>query len=135
MKENHSKDKIMKFEVGKSYKDRAGREAQIFLLDNGDSMMIGAILQPFGSWSPYMWNRNGMCLTDTETNSDLVGEWEEPKIPKMLAYAIRMTGTRLGYMLSSSLYDSEDSARKALEGMFVSWPAIPNKDGMYEVPG
>lgn len=65
----------------------------------------------------------------------LADDWElyeEPKKPRLLAHAIRKQCGM--YSLSMNMYDSEDSARKVLLGTFHSWPAVPNKDGYFEVP-
>ncbi len=120
----------MKFEAGKFYRTETGSKAQIFIMNSGNKKMIGAIKCADG-WLEMKWNEDGSYQFGTQF--DLVGEWEEPKPPKLLAPAIRKTGTGEGYVLSTSLYDSEESARKTLQGMFISWPAIP-KDGFYEVP-
>ena len=39
-----------------------------------------------------------------------------------------------GIFISNHLFRSEKDAREHLEYAFVSWPAILNKDGFYEVP-
>jgi hypothetical protein len=64
----------------------------------------------------------------------LTDDWEvepEPKKPKLLAPALL---SDIGHVeMSCYLYASEQEARDTLGDSFISWPAIPNKDGMYEV--
>ena len=57
---------------------------------------------------------------------------EPPKKPRLMAHAIKKQCGM--YSLSTSVYDSEDSARKVLLGTFHSWPAVANAEGYYEVP-
>lgn len=64
----------MKFELGKFYKTRDGRKAQIFMLDNGKGLMIGAVLID-GNWLARVWNNSGSSTL--EFDRDLVGEWRE----------------------------------------------------------
>lgn len=58
---------------------------------------------------------------------------EEPKPPKLLAHAMcaNMSGTEY---LSASIFESEGEAKRHCVSAFKYWPAIPNKDGFYEVP-
>jgi len=54
-----------------------------------------------------------------------------PTGPKLMAPAlINICG---GIGVSGKLYSSEKEAREELHGMVVAWPAVPNKDGYYEV--
>jgi len=119
----------MKFEIGKFYKTRDGRKAQIFMLDNGAGYMLGAVNKD-GVWRYNTWDRNGLWAC-SEHLLDLISEWEEPKKPKLMAHAIRKQCGM--YSLSTNMYDSEKAARDILLGTFHSWPAVPNADGMYEV--
>jgi hypothetical protein len=65
-------------------------------------------------------------------------EKPEPKPPKLMAPALcrRLGSKRL--FVTEELYASKEEAReRAMEWAdlsFISWPAVPNKDGMYEVP-
>ncbi len=67
----------MTYEVGKVYKTRDGRKAQIFMLDNGNGMMLGCV-HTCETWSPCMWRSEGDCLADEITRSDLMSEWHDP---------------------------------------------------------
>ena len=67
----------MGYEVGKFYKTRDGRKAQIFMLDNGNGMMLGCV-HMCETWSLCMWRSEGDCLADEITRSDLMSEWRDP---------------------------------------------------------
>ena len=58
--------------------------------------------------------------------------YEEPKPKKLLAPAILKTNEGSFYV-GGGLYSSEKEARGKAWGEVHSWPAIPNKDGFYEV--
>ncbi len=62
----------------------------------------------------------------------LVGQMPEPKKPRLMAPAMMLVCRQVS--VSSTLFSSEKEARDTLRDIFLSWPAIPNKDGMYEVP-
>lgn len=65
----------LEFSVGKMYKTRDGRKAQIFMLDNGMRHMIGAILEN-GVWMHSLWFTTGMWSRNNYMyDSDLVSEW------------------------------------------------------------
>lgn len=65
----------MKFEVGKFYKTRDGIKAQIFMLDNGEGLMMGAVfIGPH--WLSKNWRSSGAATYDCDL--DLVSEWREP---------------------------------------------------------
>ncbi len=55
----------------------------------------------------------------------------EPK-KKLFAPAV-VTNHEGIYYLSAYFYESEQQAKDTLWANFVQWPAIPNKDGFYEV--
>ena len=57
--------------------------------------------------------------------------WEEEKQKKLLAPVLLRSdkSIRLSYYLFSSI----EEAKEYYKGHFISWPAIPNKDGYYEV--
>jgi hypothetical protein len=83
-------------------------------------------------WNRWMnKNSNDIKLEVFELLKD---DWEireEPKPPKLLAPALL---SDIGHVeMSCYLYASEQEARDTLGDSFISWPAIPNKDGMYEV--
>jgi len=61
----------------------------------------------------------------------LTGE-EPPKNPRLLAPCLYQTNAG-DVMLSGPLYESEAEARNMLGHNFVSWPAIPDKNGFYTV--
>jgi hypothetical protein len=68
----------------------------------------------------------------------LENDWEiveEPKPPKLLAPAMYLTGTSGEWILGRVLFESEEEAKEYHGKRGVIWPAIPNKDGMYEVQG
>ena len=69
---------------------------------------------------------------DTVTIVKLTGQMPEPpKKPRLMAPALL---SDIGHVeMSCYLYASEQEARDTLGDSFISWPAIPNKDGMYEV--
>jgi hypothetical protein len=79
-------ERIMGYEVGKFYKTRDGRKAQIFMLDNGNGMMLGCV-HMCETWSPCMWRSEGDCLADEITRSDLIGEWRDP-----VKYSVELYG-------------------------------------------
>lgn len=62
--------------------------------------------------------------------------YEEPKKKVLMAPAI--VKTPYGYAMSEYFYSSEKEAKDDIEiktiSKFICWPAIPNKDGFYEVP-
>jgi hypothetical protein len=122
----------MKFEVGKFYKTRDGRKAQLFILDNGASVMLGVVLNKGGIWFSNQWRCDGRIYCNNDTLNDLVTEWTEPKPPKLLAPALYYTGTE--WILGRTLFESKKEAQEEHGDRQIIWPAIPNKDGMYEVP-
>lgn len=70
---------MTKFDLGKFYKTRDGRKAQIFMLDNGRGYMLGAIKSRDNMWSTCSWYTDGMfCSGKNEHDLNLVGEWREP---------------------------------------------------------
>jgi len=121
----------MKFEIGKFYKTRDGRKAQIFMLDNGAGYMLGVGLHANGIWFFNQWRCDGTIYIDSDTPLDLISEWEEPKKPKLLAPALAYFCGQ--HQVSSNLYSSEMQARNDLREMFRAWPAVPNENGFYEV--
>jgi hypothetical protein len=62
----------------------------------------------------------------------LTGQMPEPKKPRLLAPCLYNSGK--GIWVSASLYESEQEAKAIWKDQFVSWPAVANKDGFYEVP-
>ncbi len=60
--------------------------------------------------------------------------YEEPKKPRLLAPAFVKWEKSDHPELTAELYESEEVARKEVGKYFVSWPAVANKDGFYEVP-
>ena len=122
----------MKFEEGKFYKTCDGHKAVVWMPDNGNGYMLGAILV---SAETRWWALQQWCLDGIKTdfrNFDLVSEWTEPKKPKLLAPALYYTGTE--WILGRILFESEAEAEKYHTVRDVIWPAVANKDGMYEVP-
>ena len=63
---------------------------------------------------------------------------EPPKKPRRLAPALlrRLGGKRI--FVTEELYTTEQEAQDDAAGspglVFIAWPAVPNKDGFYEVP-
>jgi hypothetical protein len=123
--------KKMKFEIGKFYKTRDGHRAQIFMLDNGAGFMMGVVLQANSIWFSNHWRCDGTIYIDSDSPDDLISEWQEPKTPKLMAPAILKTCEE--FSVSLNLYSSEKEAREYYHDALVSWPAVPNKDGFYEV--
>jgi hypothetical protein len=121
----------MKFEIGKFYKTRDGRKAQIFMLDNGAGFMMGTVLQANDRWFSNHWRCDGTIYIDSDSPDDLISEWEEPKKPKLMAPALAFYDNH--FVVSNGLYSSEMQARNELRELFRAWPAVPNKDGFYEV--
>lgn len=68
----------MKFELGKFYKTRDGRKAQIFMLDNGAEIILGMVQNKDNIWFSNQWRTDGRIYHNHETPNDLVGEWREP---------------------------------------------------------
>jgi hypothetical protein len=120
----------MKFEIGKFYKTRDGRKAQIFMLDNGAGFMMGTVLQENGIWFSKHWICDGTIYINSDSPDDLISEWEEPKKPKLLAPAIAKLNNK--YFISDIIFESEKEAMDYYREEFVSWPAVP-KDGFYEI--
>ena len=126
----------MKFEIGKMYKTRDGRKALVFMPDNGAGHMYGAVSDDRGCWNVHSWYSSGEAHYDERglehKKYDLISEWTEPKKPRMLApcfYKSTMAGVKLSYCL----YESEEQARTNCLN-FISWPAVANAEGFYEVP-
>jgi len=119
----------MKFEIGKFYKSRDGKKAQIFMPDRGDGVMLGAYTNG-GFWIATSWSRDGRW-EGGEHRLDIISEWEEPKEAKLMAPALAYYDDH--FMVSNGLYSSEMQARNVLREMFRAWPAVPNADGMFEV--
>jgi len=124
----------MKFEIGKCYKTRDGRKAQISMLDNGAGYMLGIVLNASGIWGSYQWKcDSGVMYLGSATHNDLMSEWEEPKKPKLMAPALAYYDNH--FVVSNGIYSSEMQARNELREMFRAWPAVPNEDGFYEAEG
>jgi hypothetical protein len=121
----------MKFEIGKFYKTRDGRKAQIFMLDNGAGFMMGTVLQENDRWLSNHWRCDGTIYIGSDSPDDLISEWEEPKKPKLMAPAIAFYDNH--FVVSNGLYSSEMQARNELRELFRAWPAVPNEGGFYEV--
>ena len=82
----------MKFEIGKLYKTRDGRKAQIFMLDIGTGSMLGAIQLSVtiksgtiehpekSEWLADSWYWNGLKSLGNRVvcDKDLVSEWRDP---------------------------------------------------------
>jgi hypothetical protein len=79
---------MMKFEIGKFYKTRDGRKAQVFMLSNGNNRMLGAVLYSWKVWEVTHWNQQGCEGTGSEYPWDLVAEWREP-----IKYSVELWGT------------------------------------------
>ena len=122
----------MKFESGKFYKTRDGHKAVVWMPDNGMGNMLGAIKGTDGIWGAYVW-----CDDEKAGEYGLVSEWTEPKPPKLLAPALLRRLGSIRIFVTEELYASkEDAIEHAMEWAevkFISWPAIPNKDGFYSV--
>jgi hypothetical protein len=67
---------MMKFEEGKFYRCRDGGKAVVWMLDNGEGLMLGAVLCDDGKWANSVWHSRG--LSTSERHNDLVAEWREP---------------------------------------------------------
>lgn len=125
----------MKFEAGKLYKTKGGYKAQVFMLDNQCGWMFGAVLI-HGGWIQISWkNDTGVC-NDYQPAYNLVEEWKEPPKPKLLAPALcRSLSDK--FFVTDNLFltrdDASDYTHNA-ECYLIAWPAVPNKDGFYEVP-
>ena len=61
----------------------------------------------------------------------MVGEIPKPKKPKLMAPCLHMCGDRIG--ISGGLLESEQEAKAIWKDQFVSWPAVANAEGFYEV--
>jgi hypothetical protein len=124
----------MNFEAGKYYKTRYGHKARVLCTDypTNDYVVYGYVYLDTGI-KHFHWQKNGRCFL-SEHEADLVAEWTEPKPPKLLAPALAKWHERTRIELTLVLYESEEAARKDIGNFFIAWPAIPNKDGMYEVP-
>jgi len=121
----------MRFESGKYYRTRCGYKAQVFMLDNGEGWALGAVQDEDDKWLHESWDKD-TGLTAVNRNADIVGEWKEPPKPKLMAPALLKDDRYTE--LSAYLYESEEHAREVLGDCFRYWPAVPNKDGFYEVP-
>jgi hypothetical protein len=119
----------VKFEIGKFYKTRDGRKAQISMLDNGAGYMLGMMMNASDIWFSNQWRCDGTIYIDSDTQNDLISEWEEPKKPKLMAPALAFYDNH--FVVSNGLYSSEMQARNELRELFRAWPAVP-KDGFYE---
>lgn len=68
----------------------------------------------------------------------LSGEAEVPlnkEITRLAPAVIQLGGDDdAQFRLSSSLHESKEAAQRYWGVKFISWPAIANKNGMYEVP-
>jgi hypothetical protein len=60
----------------------------------------------------------------------MVGQMPEPKKPKLMAPCLFMDGNLI--RVSSFLFENETEVKKVYVD-FISWPAVPNADGMFEV--
>ncbi len=119
----------MKFEAGKHYRTRGGHKVQIFIPDNGNHWMLGALCRDT-IWESYKWVCDGASLrSDFE---DIVGEWKEPVKPKLLAPALYRNAEGRVFM-TQEVFESKEAARKACGDYLVQWPARVNADGFYEV--
>ena len=83
------------------------------------------------------WNR-WMSTASTDIHvlmyDVLADDWEvyeEPKKPRLLAPAIYKAVGRI--LISCKIFESEEAAREDLGSSFISWPAVANKDGYFEV--
>jgi hypothetical protein len=74
-------------------------------------------------------------IDNLSSASIFADDWEiepEAKPPKLLAPALYYTGTE--WILGRILFESIEDAKEYHTVRDVVWPAIPNKDGFYEVP-
>jgi len=122
----------MKFEAGKFYRTRDGHKAQVLLLENGCGWMLGAVLIEDG-WIQVAWRNDTGAITFSTCPQqyDIVGERKEPAKPKLLAPCL--VRNKATFYFSTGLFESEEEAKVSWGDGFVAWPALPNKDGFYEV--
>ncbi len=62
----------------------------------------------------------------------LAEDWIVDEPPKLLAPALYYTGT--DWILGRTLFESKKGAQEEYGDRQIIWPAIPNKDGYFEVP-
>jgi hypothetical protein len=68
------------YDLTKKYVTRNGRQARIFMLDNGRGYMLGAIKSRDDTWTTCSWCTDGrFCAGETKHDLDLIGEWREPR--------------------------------------------------------
>jgi hypothetical protein len=84
----------MKFEVGKFYKCRDGGKAVVWMLDNGEGCMLGAVQCDDGNWGVSVWEKG---INTQAKCSDLVAEWREP-----IKYSVEVWGNTWGPASDSS---------------------------------
>ena len=113
----------MKFEIGKMYKIRDGRKAQIFMLNNGTGSMFGAI-DTESYWTPCAWLTSG-CFKDSKTEnlSDIVSEWSEPKKMKKVALFVRKN--HQGEIVIGDYMQTEERAKEVCVNTshaLIKWP-------------
>lgn len=77
----------MTYDLTKTYVTRDGRQAKIFMLDNGVKVMLGIVQQDNGFWFSNGWNENGKIYDNHETSNDIVGEWREK-----IKYSVELWG-------------------------------------------
>ena len=100
----------------------------------------------------YSMPLNVLLFKEHETNIIVQQDWlccpkcgakrPEKKKPKLMASAIYKIAPNshdvsvmdtANYRLTEAIFDTEDGAKTFLGDTLVSWPAIPNKNGFYEV--
>jgi hypothetical protein len=117
----------MKFEIGKMYKTRDGRKAQIFMPDNGAGHMYGAVSNDRDCWNLHSWYSSGEAHYDERgfehKKYDLVSEWTEPKkMKKVASYAYRY-GKEV--VTISGVAITEERAKKICKDRdleLIQWP-------------
>ena len=84
-----------------------------------------------------VFNLDKMALNMADIlNSDDWVIYDSSKYPKLLAPAVYQDYPKRSFKITDKLFSSLEEAKEycKCDGYRLIWPAVPNKDGFYEVP-
>ena len=83
-------------------------------------------------WGRALEDNSNHIIDSRQESLSVFGQWKVVEEKRFLAPAIWFDEMGNSFRLSD-LYECESDSKRNLGKQFVKWPAIPNKDGFYEI--
>ncbi len=109
----------MKFETGKLYRTKDGKQARIFAIEPSQEWPILGAYCSDGTWFAHQWRPDGSASPDPRYQSPLaiVGEWIEPET-EMFVGKVTSSNGQTTYVWGNT----PESVRQAVDELIKKFP-------------